>query len=268
MTPPIQLPPDLHVHTEYSIDAIGKQLACVDNAIRLNMPGIGFAEHLDFDPDDPSTEFYDYQRQREGVGALADLCLGEATIFFGVEVTYQASYEADIRMFIEDKSFDYRIGSLHHAGNVWVGKIHEVFDDRSPGDVYIPYFREYLRMVETGLFDVAGHLDYPKRYCEGIFDDFKYADYSKLIDPILDAIIRRGMTLELNTGGWRRKVNEQYPSTEILHRYKQLGGNNVSYGSDAHNPAEVGADFERAVVLANKIGLHPVVYAAREMHPI
>ena len=187
----IQLPPDLHVHTEYSADADGKQIQCIDAAIKLKLPGIGFTEHWDFDPDDPSTGSFDYQRQRDGLVALADLCMGETTIFFGAEVSYQKIYEEDIRRETEGKDFDYLIGSLHHAGDIWVGRIPEVYKNRSPDGIYGPYFSEYLEMIESGLFDVAGHLDYPKRYCHGLIDPLRYEDYSRLIDPVLEAIIKR-----------------------------------------------------------------------------
>jgi histidinol-phosphatase (PHP family) len=261
-------PPDLHVHSEFSIDAEGKQLQFVDAAIRLKLPGIGFSEHMDFDPEDPSTGRFDYRGQRDSLGALIDLCEGEITVFFGAEVSYQKLREDGIREELKGKHFDYIIGSLHHIGDIQIENMPDIFREKSALAVYRSYFREYFQMVQTGLFDIAGHLDYPKELGNEIFGDFQYSDYADLIDPILEAIAGGNMALEINTAGWRSKIAEQFPSTDILSRYKSLGGEYIVFGSDAHNPAEVGADFDRAVGLAREIGLQPALFASRNLYTL
>ena len=66
----------------------------------------------------------------------------------------------------------------------------------------------------------------------------------------------------------RSKVMEQYPSAAILARYKRLDGKFITLGSAAHNPAEVGADFERALELTNRIGLRPALFTTGKIHPL
>ncbi len=261
-------PPDLHIHSEYSIDAIGKQIQFADAASRLGLIGAGFTEHWDFAPGDPSTGHFDFETQLDSLRALAELCEGEATIFIGAEISYQRAREDEIRAAIYGKPFDYLIGSLHHYGENALDDLADRFVDCPPDEIYIPYFEEYLSLVNSGLFHVAGHLDYPKRYIPENLGRFSYADYPGLIDPILSGVIDRGMVLELNTSGWRRHVGEQYPSTDILNRYAELGGRHVTLGSDAHNPGEVGADFDRALELIGGIPLVPAVFAAGHLHPL
>jgi histidinol-phosphatase (PHP family) len=143
----------------------------------------------------------------------------------------------------------------------------EKFHDATPSEVYGAYYREYLRMINSNLFDIAGHLDYPKKYGNRIFGLFKYENYKEMIDPILEAIIERNMVIEINTKGWRSEAREQYPSTDILSRYKKLGGQYVTIGSDAHRPLDVGSYFKNALKLASEIDLQPVVYATRQLFP-
>jgi histidinol-phosphatase (PHP family) len=268
MTPFTLYPPDLHVHTEYSIDATGKQLQFADTAARLKLIGVGFAEHWDFAPDDPSTGCFNYEALLVSLRALAELCEGEATIFISAEISYQSIQEDEIRSAINGKKFDYLIGSLHHSGDTALENLNDRIIDCHPDEIYIPYFEEYMGLVRSGLFNIAGHFDYPKRYIPERLGQFKYSDYAGYIDPVLSEIISSGMVLELNTGGWRIRVQEQYPSREILERYKSLGGRYVTLGSDAHNPAEVGADFDRALRMIEEIGLKPALFTAGRMHPL
>jgi len=260
-------PPDLHVHTGLSIDAKGTQLQCIDTGTRAGLPGVGFAEHWDFDPKDPSTGRFNYRAQRESLVALVDLCLGESTVFFGAEVSYQKIYESDIRQNLKWKQFDFLIGSLHHIDDESIEDYAWKLAGKSAEEVYGAYFREYLAMAESKLFDIAGHIDYPKRYGTEIYGPFYYKDHKGIIDRIIKSIIANGMVLEVNTKGWRSSAGEQYPSADILLEYKRQGGVYVTLGSDAHHPSEVGCDFTRAMGLIQEIGLEPVAFASRELHP-
>ncbi len=259
---PLTLPPDMHVHTNLSIDAKGTQLGAVDAAVASGLPGVGFTEHWDFDPDDPSTGRFDYRSQREALIALVDLCIGEAAVFYGAEVSYEKRFEGDIKAALVGKQFDYLIGSLHVIGETPIEKMADVLAESRPDEVYSEYFREYLGLVESGLFNVAGHLDYPKRYGAEMWGEFRYADYSGLIDPILRAVVQQGMVLEINTKGWRSAAAEQYPSVDILKRYKDLGGQFVTLGSDAHDTSEIGFNFPYALGLAKETGLDAVVFSS------
>ncbi|MDH7477451.1 MAG: hypothetical protein QHH17_03610 [Candidatus Bathyarchaeota archaeon] len=58
---------------------------------------------------------------------------------------------------------------------------------------------------------------------------------------------------EINTSGLRRPCQQIYPSEQFL---KTLHGCNVPivFGSDAHEPDDVGRNFEEAIKLAKKAG--------------
>ena len=64
--------------------------------------------------------------------------------------------------------------------------------------------------------------------------------YREQIDKILRMLILRGKALELNMSGLRAKLKEPMPPVDILKRYKQLGGELITIGSDAHHIEHVG----------------------------
>ena len=69
----------------------------------------------------------------------------------------------------------------------------------------------------------------------------------------LRAIKAAGVAIELNTAGWRKPVGEAYPAPDLLAQAAALGIP-LAFGSDAHHPADVGADFGRAATLARECG--------------
>jgi histidinol-phosphatase (PHP family) len=82
---------------------------------------------------------------------------------------------------------------------------------------------------------------YPKQDCTHLFEAF------------LAAAKKTNTALELNTAGLRKDCREIYPSRRILELAFRAGVP-ITFGSDAHAPGEVGADFERAIELARSVG--------------
>jgi histidinol-phosphatase (PHP family) len=56
----------------------------------------------------------------------------------------------------------------------------------------------------------------------------------ELYEPVLRALIESGTALEVNASGLRQVPRETYPSAAIVRWYRELGGRNVTIGSDAH----------------------------------
>ena len=90
-------------------------------------------------------------------------------------------------------------------------------------------------------FDVYGHLDYIVRYAPLEPRRFFYGDYGDLMDEILRFLISRGKGIEVNTGGYKAGLGCPNPCPEVLRRYRELGGEIVTMGSDAHAVEYVGS---------------------------
>ena len=104
---------------------------------------------------------------------------------------------------------------------------------------YRIYLQELTRLVDTGYFQIIGHFDLPKKYGVQLPESL----YPEVVE-ILQKIKRSGMTVEINTSGLRKPINEQYPADWILKELIKMEIP-ISLGSDAHAPKEVGCDFEK-----------------------
>ncbi len=71
--------------------------------------------------------------------------------------------------------------------------------------------------------------------------------------PAIAAASASGTAIEINTSGWHKDCNEQYPARQFLDIMHEAGIDLV-ISSDAHCPADVGRDFEKAVCLARDAG--------------
>jgi histidinol-phosphatase (PHP family) len=120
------------------------------------------------------------------------------------------------------------------------------FEGRSDHDSFIEYFRSIPENISAfDNFDVYGHLDYVVRYAPEQNAHYSYLDYMDLIDEILTALISRGKGIEINTAGFKYGLGHPNPTEGIIKRYRELGGEIITVGADAHVPDAVGYDFEK-----------------------
>ena len=79
-------------------------------------------------------------------------------------------------------------------------------------------------------------------------------DSADTLDEILKTLIHNGIGLECNTAGFKYGLGQPHPSMEILKRYKDLGGELLTLGSDAHAPCHIAYDFQKASDLLKTCG--------------
>jgi histidinol-phosphatase (PHP family) len=106
-----------------------------------------------------------------------------------------------------------------------------------------------------GDFDVLGHLDLVKRDARKFGKPYDGpGPYADMIRTALRAIVERGKGIEINTSPLRKGLTEPCPSLDILRWYRELGGEVLTLGSDAHTPDAIGADFEPVLEMAQAAG--------------
>ena len=231
------LPLDAHLHTDLSPDSDVPIDAFAAQAVELGIAEIAITDHVDFEPGTPAYDYTTFPERERVVRDAAERWADRGiAIRFGVEVTWDAAWEADIRDHLLRHAYDFTIGSVHvyrdspyAAGNVaaWVA-------GRSLPDIVEPYFGAVVAAARTGLFDALGHIDFVKRYLVPHVTSADFAAAPELYEPILVALVDSGTALEINTSGLRQVANETYPSAAIVAQYRELGGRAVTIGSDAH----------------------------------
>ena len=123
------------------------------------------------------------------------------------------------------------------------------FEGRNINDIYADYFRRLRELIATGLVDSLAHLDLIK-----IHGHRPTADIHGLVNETLELIRVRSLTIELSTAGWRKPVNELYPSDSIIELAMEKGIP-FTTASDAHSHVQLGENFANLAHKMAKIGI-------------
>ena len=97
-------------------------------------------------------------------------------------------------------------------------------------------------------------MDYVVRYGPNQNKYYSYEEYREYLDPLLVLLIEKGKCLEVNTGGFRHGLGEPNPCIGILKRYRELGGEQITIGSDAHTPEYLAYEFHKTTALLRELG--------------
>jgi len=258
---------DCHTHTELCGHAQGRPVAYAAEAARQGLGGIILTDHA------PAPDGYDprhrmvpeqfplYRRWFAEAQAAGDVPVG-----WGVEADFYPGGEAFLRPWLAEQNFDFVLGAVHYLGQGWTGDGWSLADSRQRekwqtadvAGVWRAYFAELLGLVRSGLFDAIGHFDLPKK-CGYRADDRVVREIAL---PVLDAVAAAGMGIELNTSGYRHPCAEPYPSAQILGWMRER---NIPllFGSDAHEPAQIGFHFADALPLARAAGYTQAAHFVR-----
>lgn len=244
MTGPVgrarDLPLDSHLHTDLSPDSDVPIDVFAADAVARGIEELAITDHVDFDPRDPAYAFSTFAERERSVREAADRWASRGlAIRFGCELTYERRYEADIRAHLAAHRYDFTIGSVHIGADSPYGRdrVGAWVAGRSLADVVAPYFAELEAAARSALFDTIGHLDYVKRYVMPAIVPGAFAAAPELYEPVLRALVESGTGLEVNTSGLRQSPGETYPAAWVVGRFRELGGQTVTAGSDAHRAA-------------------------------
>ena len=250
---------DYHIHTYFSGDSDAPMEQMIQNAITKGLKRICFTEHMDYDfpyqPfDKPDMFIVNVDSYLYELLMLREKYKSQIEILFGIELGLQPSVAKENLIFARSHEFDFIIGSSHLCN----GKdpyYPEFYEGRSEEEAYREYFNSILDNIKVfHNFDVYGHLDYVVRYGPNKDTNYSYDIYKDVIDPILSYLIENEKGLELNTAGLTKGLKDIHPCTAILKRYRELGGEIITIGSDSHTPDTLGAHFDKAAEILTDCG--------------
>ena len=137
------------------------------------------------------------------------------------------------------------------------GRVESWVAGKSLPEIVAPYYAEVEAAARSGLFDAIGHIDFVKRYLAPHITAAELAAAPELVEPVLRALVDSGTALEINTSGLRQAAGETYPSAATVARYRELGGDRVTVGSDAHQPQHFAWALSDGYAAAEAVGLRP-----------
>ena len=84
--------------------------------------------------------------------------------------------------------------------------------------------------------------------------DYSYRAFADEIDTILKELIQYDIALEINTGGYKAGLGVPNPTPDVIRRYRELGGEKITFGADAHKPEHIAFHFADAAAIAQEAG--------------
>jgi histidinol-phosphatase (PHP family) len=259
------MPSDYHMHTYLCRHATGKPVDYAAQALEIGLTEIGFSDHSPM-RDDHFDNWRMYMSQLDLYVSMVEdarRAYPQLRIRLALEVDYLPGGEDWIRHLAAKYPWDYLIGSVHYVDKDWdvdnPTKLSE-WDKHDPYEVWSMYFERLTQAAASGLFNIMGHVDLPKK-----FNRRPVQDCTPLLDTFLAAARKQGCAVEINTAGLRKDCQEFYPSAAWLQRICQAGIP-LTFGSDAHAAEEVGMNFAEAVQMAKTVGYtHYATFAGRQM---
>lgn len=256
---------DMHSHTRWSSDSSTPVDVHIEAAIARGMKHLCITEHQDYDaptfPPDYFTFLIDDKGDDDAISRyIEDLQKAkkkykeQIDVLIGIEMGLQPHLASRLDVLAEKYPFDFIIGSTHtFHGMDAEDKRH--YENISIEEAIRQYFEEeYENLKCFKKYDIVGHMDFALRYGPGAAEAFTYEKYGDVLDEILKEVIHSGKGIECNTSKYKAK-NMTNPNMAIIKRYAELGGEIITFGSDAHTPERIGEGFEQVGEMVKACGI-------------
>lgn len=235
---------DFHMHSKVSFDGRATGLEMAQAAARAGLKEICFTDHLDYEE---NVQVQNWVFDTEDYNAAYDhLEVPGLTIRLGMEFGMTPYNKHQLKQDLGRRHFDFILGSVHFVDGLdvywepyWEGKTVWEAERR--------FLEETLRCVQVhDDFDVLAHLSFiSKSRAHPAPSPLLYDTHREITDEILRLLAQKGKGLELNSSGVDRS-GDFLPGIRFFQRFRELGGEIVTIGSDAHAPDRVGQYADRS----------------------
>jgi len=247
---------DYHTHTPLCKHATGTRVAYLKAAERADLTEIGVSDHAPwpegYDPEwrMAVSEFSEYRKLIDEMSSITS----SVKVKYAIEADWVPGQMRELKCNLDREPFDYVIGSIHYTDEFPFDnpdKWREIWTSPDKAEwIWHRYYELMFDMVSSGIFNIMGHFDLPKKFGTHPPDSEIIKNTRR---KIFQAARDFNMAIEINTAGLRKPANETYPSFSILQEAANSGVL-LTFGSDAHSPDEVGSDFSLALRLAKEAG--------------
>lgn len=263
---------DLHTHCEYSPDSQTPLSEMLETARARGVDVYAVTDHVELH----------HPWQEECLTKTLPASYAAVTaaqkdaplrLLRGIELAQPLQEPALAEGILREYEFDLVIGSVH-CPEGYPDFYDMDFPNLTDADIHERlqvYYDELLRMVEWGKFDTLAHITYPYRYLNEARRMREIAVYPEQFDAAADrvfsALAERGMALELNLRSIARTPEDAALNARYFRRFRELGGERVTVGSDAHVPQDIAIQIERGYALLRNAGFREVTWY-EQRHPV
>lgn len=242
---------DYHLHTKVSFDGRMTAQQAMEAALKMGLKEVCFTDHIDFDPLVPKNKLrYEVEEYN---ATYNDLAHNDLVIRRGMEFGMLPDNTGKFREELAKRPYDFVIGSVHFVEGLDV-YFDEYWKNKTIEQAEQIDLEQTLECVKVHSdFDVLGHLTYiTKTRANPLKRPIPYEAYREIIDEIFKILVEKGKGIEVNTSGMR-DANVFLPTEDYLRRFRELGGEIVTVGSDAHDAYRVGRHCREACALVQEI---------------
>lgn len=242
---------DIHLHTSFSGDSETPMEDMIQSGIERGLRQMCFTEHLDMDyplhPEDPVDFSLDEDSYKRAFMEMKEKYRGQIELLFGIELGLQPHLKALCSALVKKHPFDFVIGSSHTADGEDPYYAESFFRGITETEGCRKYFSSVLENIRlfSREIDAYGHIDYVIRYTPGKDKSSIYEACQDILDEILQALIEEEIALEVNTGGLKYGLGQPNPRWDLIKKYRRMGGELLTIGSDAHSPEYLAYEFAR-----------------------
>mgnify|MGYP000870376169 CR=1 FL=1 len=264
---------DCHTHTTNSPDGSSSVDEMINTAIEKNFAAYAITDHcevnrwfsIDYYGDTPNGyDTYDFgadfEKSMSANTAAKQKYDGKLNLLCGIELG-QATHDFGIAdAVVRDKRLDFVIGSMHQLPDNDDFAFID-YSKYSVPELVDKYYQEVYKLCKWGKFDVLGHLTYTLRYIEGNNEiKVDMSPYEEIIRESFKLLIENGKGIEINTSGLRQKYGKAFPDLYWVKIFREMGGEVISLGSDAHCAEDLGKGIEEGAKIALEAGFDYICY--------
>ena len=265
---------DIHTHSTYSSDGRSSLDDMAEAALAQGVDVFGVSEHFN----------YDYERMHLLLDGKEDVPIDEAGYFAhirrlqkryagrmqvlaGAEFGFDHSSRAQERYARTAEKYcpDFIVNSVHTClgGDCYFPSY---CDGKSKEYAYNSYLYRVLESLDAAYpYDVVAHIGYCSRNATYPDPKLRYEEFADILDEILRRIVKKGKILEVNTNT-KTAGSAFLPDSDILARYRELGGEKVSFASDAHDTARICDKFGLVCEKLASLGFSGLTVPCRGKH--
>lgn len=241
---------DSHVHSNNSFDGEHSVTFLCEKAVEAGLSGLCITDHCEL------AEYEKGQFETRITQSLFDvrkckrIFSGRLAVSSGIELSDTLFDPALTDAVLQNFVFDMVMISHHNLADgtdIYYIDFKE-WSQREVEEYMTYYFTSLAAIAKENKFDTLGHLTYPLRYICGkhqIALDLRRWD--DLIEETLRIAAQNGKAIEMNTSGLFQEIAETMPPCRYIKRFRELGGEYVTLGSDAHTAENVGRGIETAM---------------------